>query len=163
MVGYCNNGYKLWCPEERKMILGKDVIFDERRFSFETVTSEKWLNNKEIEEKNDEEVEENQETEERIFKNIDLKEMCVKNGEDEVEEDIESIREYKVESRLEDEVVKFGKGKREKQKPSYLNDYAVLALSAESFVNNVPTSYEEIETRQAKQEWFQAGKRILGS
>ncbi|KAF2887240.1 hypothetical protein ILUMI_18933, partial [Ignelater luminosus] len=32
----------------------------------------------------------------------------------------------------------------------------VLALSAESFVNNVPTCYEEIETHQDKQEWFQA-------
>ncbi|KAF2895226.1 hypothetical protein ILUMI_10949 [Ignelater luminosus] len=136
--------------------------FDERRFSFGTVTSEKWLNNKEIEEKNDEEVEENQETEERIFENIDLKEMCVKNGEDEVE-DIESRSEYEVESRLEDEVVTFRRSKREKQKPSYLNDYAVPALSAESFVNNVTTSYEEIKTRQDKQEWFQAVQEEIES
>ncbi|KAF2889899.1 hypothetical protein ILUMI_16274, partial [Ignelater luminosus] len=77
----------------------KSEIFDERRFSFETVTSKKWLNNKKIEEKNDEEVKENQESEERIFENIDLKEMCVKNVEEKVEEEIESRREYGIKTR----------------------------------------------------------------
>ncbi|KAF2889053.1 hypothetical protein ILUMI_17120 [Ignelater luminosus] len=132
------------------------------------ITSEKWLNNKEIQEKHNEEVEENQETEERIFENTELSKMCVRNREDKVEEDIESRREYEIELRLKDEVksskkdevVTFRKSEREKQKPTYLNDYAVLA---ESFVNNVPTCYEETETRQDKQEWFQVVQEEIES
>lgn len=29
MTGYCPNGYRLWCPEDKRIILGKDVKFDE--------------------------------------------------------------------------------------------------------------------------------------
>jgi hypothetical protein len=29
MVGYCPNGYRLWCPVEKKIIAGRDVKFDE--------------------------------------------------------------------------------------------------------------------------------------
>lgn len=35
MVGYCANGYKLWYPEDNKIILGRDVIFTEFKFNFE--------------------------------------------------------------------------------------------------------------------------------
>jgi hypothetical protein len=31
-VGYCVNGYRLWCPDSRKIIQGRDVIFDESKF-----------------------------------------------------------------------------------------------------------------------------------
>ncbi|KAF2886938.1 hypothetical protein ILUMI_19234 [Ignelater luminosus] len=99
----------------------------------------------------------------RIFENINLSEICVKNGEDEVAEDIESRKKYKVESRLEDKAIIFRRSKGEKQKPSYLNGYAVLALNAESFVNNVPRCYKAIETRQDKQEWFQAVQEEIES
>lgn len=32
MMGYCANGYRLWCPEQSKLVLGRDVVFDEQRF-----------------------------------------------------------------------------------------------------------------------------------
>lgn len=32
MIGYCVNGYRLWSPEDNKILLGKDVIFDETKF-----------------------------------------------------------------------------------------------------------------------------------
>lgn len=35
LMGYCPNGYRLWCPEDRKLLFGRDVIFDETKFSFE--------------------------------------------------------------------------------------------------------------------------------
>lgn len=54
MIGYCKNGYKLWCPEDRKVISGKDVIFDESRFLFDGSTSEDWIkSNEEIEKDQD--------------------------------------------------------------------------------------------------------------
>lgn len=33
-VGYRPNEYKLWSPEERKFVIGRDVIFDETKFFF---------------------------------------------------------------------------------------------------------------------------------
>lgn len=41
-VGYCPNGYRLWNPEERKILCGKD-IFDETKFNFEDSTCEDWI------------------------------------------------------------------------------------------------------------------------
>lgn len=35
MIGYCPNGYRLWCPEDEKLLLGRDVVFDEFKFDFE--------------------------------------------------------------------------------------------------------------------------------
>lgn len=29
MLGYCKNGYRLWAPEDKKVIFGRNVIFDE--------------------------------------------------------------------------------------------------------------------------------------
>lgn len=34
MVRYCANGYRLWCQEEKKIVLGRDVIFEESRYNF---------------------------------------------------------------------------------------------------------------------------------
>lgn len=34
MIGYCKNGYRLWCPEEHKILQGRDIIFDESKFTY---------------------------------------------------------------------------------------------------------------------------------
>jgi len=36
LMGYCTNGYRLWCPESSKIILGRDVIFNESKFTSES-------------------------------------------------------------------------------------------------------------------------------
>ncbi|KAF2900603.1 hypothetical protein ILUMI_05588 [Ignelater luminosus] len=103
------------------------------------------LNHKEIEQENNEEVEDSQETEERIVGNIDLSEMCVKSGEDEVEEDIESRREYKVESTLkdevksnkEDEVVTFRRNKRKTEAKSEYDRKSTSGFLMKVFGNTV--------------------------
>ena len=41
-------------------------------------------------------------------------------------------------------------------RPRYLDDYAVLALHAETFVENLPTSIDAIEQREDKDDWMQA-------
>ncbi|KAH0813975.1 hypothetical protein GEV33_008816 [Tenebrio molitor] len=33
MVGYCPNGYRLWCPQEKRIICGRDIVFDETKFA----------------------------------------------------------------------------------------------------------------------------------
>ena len=50
MMGYCINGYRLWCPEDKKNFLGRDIVFDESKFLYEdkitTDTSELNLDDK---------------------------------------------------------------------------------------------------------------------
>jgi hypothetical protein len=41
MLGYCPNGYQLWSPEDRKIVSGRDVIFDESK----TIHSQGFMNN----------------------------------------------------------------------------------------------------------------------
>jgi len=40
---------------------------------------------------------------------------------------------------------------RKKLTPKYLQDYAVLALNTESFVNNVPKRYKDVATHEDKE------------
>lgn len=51
-IGYCPNGYKFWSLEERKIVFGRDAIFDETKFSFEGLNSEQWIYHEEDEESN---------------------------------------------------------------------------------------------------------------
>lgn len=48
------------------------------------------------------------------------------------------------------------KSSREKYKPKYLNDYTVLALCAESFVEDVPQQFNDIHGRDVEKQWMQA-------
>jgi hypothetical protein len=45
---------------------------------------------------------------------------------------------------------------RVKSKPKYLDDYAVLALNAEAFLDDVPETFEEIESREDREQWTHA-------
>lgn len=40
MVGYCTNDYRLWSPEYNRVILGKDIVFDEGQFLFQETSDE---------------------------------------------------------------------------------------------------------------------------
>lgn len=35
---YCSNDYLLWCPEERKILLIRDIVFNEFKFNLENAT-----------------------------------------------------------------------------------------------------------------------------
>ena len=45
MVGYCPNGYRLWCPVRKKIFRSRDVIFDEESFAFEKCNNETYKQN----------------------------------------------------------------------------------------------------------------------
>lgn len=36
MIGYCGGGYRIWCPEERRVVLSRDVSFDENVFYYKS-------------------------------------------------------------------------------------------------------------------------------
>jgi hypothetical protein len=44
-TGFCPNGYRLWCPEEGKIITGRNVVFYENKFNFDSTPIEEWLPN----------------------------------------------------------------------------------------------------------------------
>jgi len=48
------------------------------------------------------------------------------------------------------------RSERIRSKPKYLEDYAVLALNVEAFLDDVPKTFEEIESRDDKEKWNQA-------
>ena len=41
MIGYCANGYKLWSPEDKRIILGRGVKFDDTLF--ELPDKDEWM------------------------------------------------------------------------------------------------------------------------
>jgi len=48
------------------------------------------------------------------------------------------------------------RSERIRSKPKYLEDYAVLALNVKAFLDDVPKTFEEIESRDDKEKWNQA-------
>ena len=38
MLGYCSNGYRLWCSEEKRVVFGRDITFDETKSAAEEPT-----------------------------------------------------------------------------------------------------------------------------
>jgi len=50
---------------------------------------------------------------------------------------------------------------RVKNRPKYLDDYCAFALNAESFVGDVPGSFEEIHARDNKRKCYKAAKDEL--
>lgn len=42
---------------------------------------------------------------------------------------------------------------RVRSRPKYLNDYCAIALSVEGFLDEVPQTFTEIETREDKHHW----------
>lgn len=54
MMGYTDNGYRLWCPEEHRIICSHDVIFEETRFKHNQLFIKTNIQ-EELESENDEE------------------------------------------------------------------------------------------------------------
>lgn len=136
LVGYCPNGYTLWSPEDGTILYGKDIIFDETKFNCEESTIEDL-----IPEPDDS----------RIISSTmeEDKKIESKANESETEENDSNYVKINTENVLR-------RSNRERRKSKYLEDYAVLALHAEAFVENVPNFFEEIQDRDDKEEWMHA-------
>lgn len=143
MLGYCANGYKLWCPEEKKIIYGRDVVFDESRFQFDGTTSEDWLVSNQQSTEHEEESTEHEKT--------------VQDQEKPEEE------EEEIQSDEEEEIQNPRRSTRHKVMPNYLLDYATIALSAESFVDDIPETYEDIQGRDDRDNWNRAVQEEIRS
>ena len=114
---------------------GRDVIFDESKFcsgddlSGETLSSELNLGS------------EREISEDLIPADFqeEILESCIENVQKE-----------------ETSGTPFRRGSRTTIKPKYLDDYTVLALHAETYIENVLQNFSDIKNRIDKDKWFQA-------
>jgi len=135
MVGYCANGYRLWCPEDNKIILEWDVIFIESKFTFETGDFY------------DSPIQQN---------STDLERTAEPSNSGRVNEVGEVKRKKKLSQMTvlsKQDFNNLRKSTRVKNRPKYLEDYTVLA---ESFVEDVPEHFDDIQGREDEEQWLRA-------
>lgn len=144
MMGYSTNGYRLWDLEKKKLILARDVIFNE-----ESVKDEFLPSTVEIE---PDRGEQNGETD-----------LLKKTS-----EDVEKPKEVNDESAEQEEEgnekVLPKRSDRIKQKPAWHNDYefGALALLGDSTLDT-PSTFQEAMRSPQKDEWTQAIESELES
>lgn len=136
LVGYCNNGYKLWDTQERKIITARDVIFDKAQTIKKECFSRPYY-----EEENDLSKIQGTLQPEQFYK---IQE-CSENSET-------------VENKTENTSVE---KKRKRKLPSYLSDYEVYH-SALSCIGEPNTLQEALESEE-KEYWKDAMKTELES
>jgi len=133
MVGYCHNGYRLWCPAQNKMFEGRDVTFDESKFI--NSTSE-------------------YKPDESVVPRVESKIPETNRKRNIPEETNTSETEVvSVAKGPEQEICKdftFG------DKIDEIEDFVLFALSATSFVENDPQTYCDIGERNDKEKWLEA-------
>jgi len=144
MVGYTDNGYRLWSQEDERIIFGRDVIFDETKFE----------HNQPFIETNCQEDKENESKEESEEKFI----SATEEDNDQSLLENELVNEEEEETAIKSETPKkhskiLRRSTRLKKRTQfYHEDYCVLALHAESYVEDMPSCYAEVNSRHDKEE-----------
>lgn len=67
LIGYCANGYKLWSPEENRVVYGRDIKFDENKFQIVSSDTDFWLPSEVSEEERMDVQKEDQESDDLEF------------------------------------------------------------------------------------------------
>lgn len=143
MVGYSPTGYRLWDIDQNKIIVSRDVLFNENEFLYKSKIVDLKLcsdleNNSENSLKEDLEVKSDEQNVDEISNEIDKTKETHENY----------IREHRRISKL----------------PAKYEDYEIyMAFDAVSYVNDVPLTYEELQNRNDKQYWYKAVERELKS
>lgn len=148
MVGYCTNGYRLWSVEDRKIYFGRDIIFDERKFSYESHGTLPMITNDDKESV----VTENNGHQEPG--EDELTESEKYDSAEEYQEPQDAPSEEDQETRDKNEELR--RSTRMKVRQKYLEEYTILALNAETYVDDTPENYNDIEKRDDKEEWYRA-------
>lgn len=142
MIGYCNGGYRLWLPDERKIVQSRDVVFNENKMYFlgsESTIQQSSPSNQRIEEESKPEIPDEDE--------------CDRDKEDSMK--IRPIKSPKI------DVSATNRPLRTVKKPSYLDDFEVYnAFCLMSNFNEDPEFYEDAI---ADKEWKKAIESELES
>lgn len=147
MVGYAPNGYRLWDGEKRKIVIARDVIFDENiRKTTEVASCENnhFVNLEQFvsEDGGEAEMEEN--------RNIDDENVNLDGDPAQVDEPLDGQEGLRRSNRARTEIIRYP----EPDSTSVMN--LAYALSAESFVDDVPTTIKEAESRSDWIQWKRA-------
>lgn len=136
MIGYSENGYRLWDPINKKVQYGDSVAFDESK-TINHITAEVTKISTEL----SVEVEENSKT-------------------------IEETENDVIESDEEEEEVQTRRSQRPRKPPNYLEDYDLseshLALHIET-LEDLPKDYNDIFNKPDSKEWIKAVNEELDS
>lgn len=121
LVGYCNNGYRLWDEEKCKVVMSRSVTFDESVNFVKCVTGSNLSN-----EVDDDETEQLSEEElESTFEATRPKIQQLSEGQQNCQPEVRRSR-------------------RNRELPAHFNDFEMMmALSAGNIPSEVPQSYEE--------------------
>lgn len=150
MLGYNNNGYRLWNIAEQKAVVSRDVVFDETMFHYKigdsnrkNVSIDRVSEDSSQEFKNEEITDELEESESKIMEN------------DKTFSDLQ-------ESRKEHKKIDATNGKRLTKLPLRFHDYEMyMAFDAMSYVEDVPKCFEEIDESKDGDLWKQAIEREI--
>lgn len=145
MIDYCPNGYRLWSPEDNKILFGKNITFDETKFDY-NLADGSFYQSHEIPETTENEENSEDLSHSRIDKKIQDNQMLNNSSSDTEYFDLEESPQK----------VPLRRSERMKSRPKHLEDYAVLALNAEAYLDDVPETFEEIKSRSDKEQWNQA-------
>lgn len=140
VMGYAQNGYRLWNIEKRKIQVSRNVVFNESTFYYKM--------NKKIAVS----VEENDEIKDR--EDIMEKETSCENQR---KLDKDNLQETK-------EQVDVRNNKRNKKVPRRFDDYEMyMAFDALSYVEQVPKDYSDLNDREDRDLWERAMNREIES
>ena len=129
-MGYCPNGYRLWNPDKNQIVFGHDVIFYENKFEHEaSVTENRLPRNKDI-------GKDAMELSKNITKNDEEPKLRTEN---EAGVTTEHERNEELTS---SELLR--RSTREKMIPKYVEDYAILALNVQTYVEDVPDLFDTL-------------------
>lgn len=168
MVGYGNNGYRLWNEEKRQLIIARDVIFEEifekeSKQPSNTAAAKEWIpakNGDDHYEQGSSHIRlENQTVE--LNENISIDNVSNENesGLDGVVEDQDTVEGIidtaDTEQYADDRQLR---NARERKRPTWHEDFdmSYMALNAENFVEDIPINFEDIARRPDKDLWMKA-------
>lgn len=152
LVGYGLNGYRVWSPEQRKVIICRDVVIEELPVK-KTIHRELYTDDHLV---SDRSPEVERSVSNRIV--VDKKQ----SSESESEEENELPEEY--ESAEENEPLR--RSSRQRKPPDHLTDYEVsvaFALNAENYVEQLPDNVDELRKREDWPKWEKAIREELQS
>ncbi|GAB1869619.1 Gag-pol polyprotein [Camponotus japonicus] len=151
MMGYCPNGYRLWCPEDNKLLFGRDVVFDETKFSFETDNFYDKSLPSQAETEDNEKLRDQGGGAGVSETSDDTGNQSEVSTNDQSDEKSEATRQKEKGSNT-----GYRRSSRVRSRPKHLDDYCAMALSAESFLDEIPENLSEIENREDKDHWKKA-------
>lgn len=136
MIGYNTNGYRLWDDKRQEVIISRNVVFDENIYPM----------------KNKPCTQDDMELDDVKVDDIKIDDKNL-NEEEFIEESMDEHEEIQNQTL------------RIRRKPAWHKDYdfGVLALNAESCVEDLPDSYESIIKRSDKDSWLGAINDELNS